>query len=155
MNRIDEPNNMTTPVTKDIIEKIPSTIKGQPCVLVRPVRLNDGDKQRMLDMLTLHSLINKLWRVYWISSDAKVINKYFSDAIITSFRYMGYITKTNPVLHNTKAIWKELINKLPIDQLKRLNKYSPKMTKEQRISSSVLFIKIMELYNKNTCNNND
>lgn len=150
-------HNMTTPITKDMIEKISSTIKGRPCVVLRPLRVNEGDKQRMLDMLQLHSLIYKLWNVYWIGSDAKIINKYFSDAILTTFRYMGYITKTNPILHNTKAIWKEFVTELPIDQLKRLNKCSPKMTKEQRKESSILLMRMMELYNNNNtiCNDDD
>jgi hypothetical protein len=136
----------STPVEEIQVEDYLYEHYGQKSVVVVPLRIGK-DKERMEDLILFNRLIDNLWEVYWVGSNAKVTKKLFNEASLISFRYMSLITNTNFLTDSIK-IWATFKEKFSLKALMALKKCSNKMNEKQRLQTKEIHTQIVKIYNK-------
>ncbi len=122
---------------------------GITCKVVRPLRTNEVEKKRMLDLLRFERALHDLWEVYWMKRDAKVINNLFMAASLECFKCVGFATSLE-VSTDMTLVWNALKNKINAKMLKSLGRMPGKNSTElQRKTNKEAYDKMMKLWNDN------
>lgn len=96
----------------------------------------------------IHDLVNELWRLYWMTQNAKKINEQFLNVLADLFLYITLFSDPkdmdedeyyNVILENFKS-------KITPERLSKLKRKSTKMTEEIKIKTDEIFHKIQKLY---------
>jgi hypothetical protein len=117
--------------------------------VVRPLRTNEVEKKRMLDLLRFQRSLRDLWEVYWMKRDAKVINNLFMTADLECNRYVGFATSVE-VSTDMTLVWNALKTKINAKMLRSLGMTPGKdSTKLERKKNKEAYDKTMKLWNDN------